>query len=69
MKRRFNLLGFRSSVTGKNGPQIAGADHECYDAEFCKLMNRTDPRVPCDYGCEWIPPYGWVPNASCPLHD
>jgi hypothetical protein len=30
-KRRFNLLDkFRSSVTGNDQPQIAGADHESY---------------------------------------
>lgn len=21
------------------------------------------------YNCEWVYPYGWVPEAGCPLHD
>jgi Zn finger protein HypA/HybF involved in hydrogenase expression len=27
-----------------------------------------DPQ-PCDYGCEFIEPYGFVPEAECPIHD
>ena len=21
------------------------------------------------YACEWVYPYGWVPEAGCPRHD
>lgn len=23
----------------------------------------------CDYACDWIYPYGFVPEADCPIHD
>ena len=23
----------------------------------------------CGYGCAWVEPYGWVPEAGCPVHD
>ena len=27
--------------------------------------------TPCDcgYGCDWVSPYGFVPEADCPIHD
>ena len=25
--------------------------------------------VDCDYGCDWVSPYGFVPEAGCPIHD
>jgi hypothetical protein len=28
-----------------------------------------DWRARCRYGCRWIAPYGFMRNASCPLHD
>jgi hypothetical protein len=74
MKRRINLLQsgtlrFRSGVTGRTEPKIAGGEHYRYSAEFCDFMNTIDPRVPCENGCAWISPFGWVPNAGCPRHD
>ena len=70
MKYRFNLLGkFHSKVTGSDEPQIAGEDHNRYAEDFCLFMNQIDPNARCLEGCKWIAPYGWVPNASCPLHD
>ena len=23
----------------------------------------------CDFDCGWMEPYGWVPEADCPIHD
>ena len=23
----------------------------------------------CDNACAWVEPYGWVPEAGCPVHD
>jgi hypothetical protein len=63
MKRKF-----RSSVTGQNLPQVAGNDYRLYTDEFCAAMNQIDPRAHCPNGCEWIAPFGWVPNASCSKH-
>ena len=25
--------------------------------------------VHCDNACAWVEPYGWVPEAGCPIHD
>src|SRR5690349_6348526 len=74
MKRnRLNLLArsfqFRSSVTGKNRPQMAGSEHDYYTKEFCQFMNQIDPHATCAYGCKWIAPYGYARNASCAEHD
>lgn len=26
-------------------------------------------KVECWNGCDWVQPYGWVPEADCPIHD
>ena len=33
------------------------------------LRNRK--RLPCypEYNCEWVYPYGFVPEGGCPYHD
>lgn len=23
----------------------------------------------CSYACDWVYPYGFVPEAGCPIHD
>lgn len=23
----------------------------------------------CGHGCDWVYPYGFVPEAGCPIHD
>jgi hypothetical protein len=73
MKRKLNLLRiarqFRSSINGEGWPEIPGTDQKHYNTEFFDLMYMIDPRVPCPFGCEWLPPFGWLPNASCPRHD
>jgi len=23
----------------------------------------------CDNECAWVEPYGWIPEAGCPVHD
>jgi hypothetical protein len=44
-------------------------DYHRYNSVVCWFMNIVDPRAWCKHGCEWIPPYGFVANASCPRHD
>lgn len=45
-----------------------------YSAEVCHNMNMFDERVRIHeekhdgYICAWEEPYGFVPEASCPLH-
>lgn len=41
-----------------------------YSFFVCLIMNLLDPRSrPHGYACEWVVPYGWVPEVGCPLHD
>lgn len=47
-------------------------DHEpkTYSEAYCYNMNLIDPRVHDDeYWCQWVSPYGFVPEAGCPKHD
>lgn len=44
-----------------------------YPPIVCHIMNMFDERVRAhektkDYLCEWGTPYGFVPEAGCPLH-
>jgi hypothetical protein len=53
-----------------DGPtMLEETGHRHYSRASCLLLNIFDPRVPCDHGCKWIAPFGWVRNASCPKHD
>jgi hypothetical protein len=41
-----------------------------YPAFVCHIMNLIDPRVrECGAECAWVAPFGWVPEAGCPVHD
>src|SRR5262249_25651842 len=41
-----------------------------WSQQTCDRMNKTDPRVHDDgFCCKWTSPYGFVPEAGCPLHD
>lgn len=41
-----------------------------YSRFVCHVMNLFDPRAkPHGHACEWVAPYGFVPEAGCPLHD
>lgn len=47
-----------------------GEHTRIYSPEYCGEMNKTDSRVHDDeYWCHWQSPYGFVPEAGCPLHD
>lgn len=35
----------------------------------CRERNRTEPRIHEGWNCQWVAPYGWVPEAGCPVHD
>jgi hypothetical protein len=48
---------------------VEGSAHRRYSSAVCMLLNNFDPRVPCDHGCKWVAPFGYVPNARCPRHD
>jgi len=32
---------------------------------FLNWLHKND----CDYYCRWVYPYGFVPEAGCPIHD
>ena len=39
---------------------------------WCKILCQKKPRnweVDCGNGCAVTEPYGWVPEAGCPVHD
>lgn len=36
---------------------------------YYALRNRFTPTDCGDYACEWVYPYGFVPEACCPIHD
>lgn len=43
------------------------------DAEIAhedRMTELTKKRLgDCDYACRYTEPYGWVPEADCPVHD
>jgi hypothetical protein len=41
-----------------------------WTARECDFMRATDPSLgECGFACDWTPPYGFVPEADCPVHD
>lgn len=47
-----------------------GEHSRIWSQEECNEMNLTDPRVHEDeFWCHWVSPYGFVPEAGCPIHD
>jgi hypothetical protein len=41
-----------------------------YSPGFCAAMNALDDRAHDDkYLCEWVSPFGFVPECGCPQHD
>jgi hypothetical protein len=40
-----------------------------YSPFVCHTMNLFDERAIKDCECKWVAPYGFVPEAGCPLHD
>ena len=46
-----------------------------YSEFVCHNMNMFDVRVRLhreakdEWNCEWVSPYGFVPEAGCPVHD
>jgi len=52
------------------GPTSAVVDCNCLACRALrKVFNFLNRRVNCGYNCEWVYPYGWVPEAGCPEHD
>ena len=39
-----------------------------YSEWYCKFMNWAD-ETDCGNECHWKAPYGFVPEAGCPIHD
>lgn len=39
-----------------------------YDRGVCSAMNIIEHNK-CGYYCEWVSPYGFVPEEGCPEHD
>ena len=54
-----------------NSYLVKGDTGRHYSPFVCHIMNMFDKRVHRgdDYCCEWVSPYGWMPEAGCPLHD
>jgi hypothetical protein len=49
---------------------VKGYTGKHYSPFVRHIMNMFDKRVHRDiYCCEWISPYGWMPEAGCPEHD
>jgi hypothetical protein len=41
-----------------------------YSPGICVTMNMIEDTIPkCGFACEWVSPYGFVPEAGCPVHD
>ena len=52
-------------ITGKASiPTRQEIQHEEY---MTAVITQTLGK--CDYACEYVEPYGWVPEADCPVHD
>lgn len=49
----------------------ASAYHAAESAGALRIYTVRDRRTdqPCDHACEFTQPYGWVPEADCPVHD
>ena len=45
-------------------PTMAEIQHEEYmTATLLQSLGH------CDFACHYVEPYGWVPEADCPVHD
>ncbi len=35
------------------------------------VMTRREKQIrgECDHFCEWVHPYGWIPECGCEVHD
>jgi hypothetical protein len=69
MSQRRNNKWRSLATPDDDGLVMQDGKHKRYSQAFCWLMNVLDWRARCRYGCRWIAPYGFVRNASCPLHD
>lgn len=62
---------FRLSLDDRHLPATTDRDWRALLTKvWYWLLNRW-PRV-CHrlgYNCEWVYPYGWVPEGGCPVHD
>lgn len=49
----------------------AGAYHAIAANGALRVFTARDRQIgqPCDGGCDHVYPYGWVPDAGCPVHD
>ena len=52
-------------------PHLGGTDDRGLIPWITRLIYRVlNQFINCnDYNCEWIYPYGFVPEAGCPKHD
>lgn len=37
--------------------------------EIVTQHDLTDEVSECGFACAFVEPYGWVPEADCPIHD
>lgn len=48
--------------------EIPGGAREFFSGQMSLEMRQLAEQE-CDHECAWVKPYGWVPEAGCPIHD
>jgi hypothetical protein len=63
----------RAALAKQNGP---GMPHHHFNMLIARLLwrywvwqHRRWYPLSCGYYCDWVYPYGFVPEADCPVHD
>ena len=61
---------FKTAEEAINAVRLARADlFNEMAAEIVRQHDFADDVSECGYACAWVEPYGWVPEADCPIHD
>lgn len=48
---------------------LAKYHNELLEAQREHFKRLKAPIFDCGHACEYVKPYGWVPEAGCPIHD
>lgn len=59
-----NVQGFKIVVVNENHPIWVEGQAQMHHDRIVNVAN-----TPCAYFCGWAEPYGFVPEADCPMHD
>lgn len=60
--------GEQFSAAEDNGFDLIAGKPAAYPVDGLKTFV-IQAQSPCDYLCEWVEPYGFVPECGCPVHD